>query len=281
VSLDGPNKIQNVELFSIKRESFDEGESQALMNFKAGNFPQSEIAIGEGLGGLESASGDDSRVVDVDDNIRKDRFVGDNDLEVVERSPFSPEQDDWLDRANAGKKGNDALIHIENVSEMDIGVRGKKLGMHNCKSSVEISPVRRNVAFAEEDSSPEQEKSSEKKLAYKNRRAKDQRALIGGQFGSQGVSNFEQDSRTKHVGITRTNNVSPRGRPSPATNCGTKSVRSPNNPKSLLRTRTCGNTQNLLAKTQTFDNIEPNFKDQSLCLSSIIQPFNVRFGESI
>jgi hypothetical protein len=125
VSLDGPNKIQNVELFSIKRESFDEGESQALMNFKAGNFPYSEFAIGEGLGGLEFASEDDSRVVDADDKIREDRFVGNNDLEVVERSPFSPEQDDWLGRAVAGKKGNDALINIENVSEMDIGLPKK------------------------------------------------------------------------------------------------------------------------------------------------------------
>jgi hypothetical protein len=218
VSLDGPNRIQNVELFSIKRESFDEGESQGLLNFKASNFPQSEIAIGEGLGGLESASGDDSRLVEGDDNLRKGRLQGNNDYKVVERSPGSPDQLDWLDRAVAGKKGNDALIHIENVSEMDIGLPRNKLGMHNCKSSVEISPVRRNVAFAEDDSSPGQDKSSEKKLAYKNRRGQDQRGFIGNQFGSQGVSNFEQHSRSKHVGITRTNNVSPRGQPSQATN---------------------------------------------------------------
>jgi hypothetical protein len=172
-----------------------------------------------------------------------------NDLEVI---PGSPDQFDWLNRAVARKKKKDVLIHIENVSEMDIGVPRKQVGIHNCKSSVEISPVRRNVAFADDNSSPGQEKSEEKKLAYKNRRGKDQRGLSGNQFGSQGVGNFEQHSRTKHVGITRTNNVSPRGQPSPANAYGTKSLRSPtNNQKSLLRTRTCSNTGNILLKNQT------------------------------
>jgi hypothetical protein len=36
------------------------------MNFKAGHFPQSEIAIGEGLGGMEFGSGDESRLIDTD-----------------------------------------------------------------------------------------------------------------------------------------------------------------------------------------------------------------------